>query len=238
MLRHAARWRTEALKSIPRNDRRRRPSAPPPPLSRTQSFTCSADLLRAFEHRAFALGCSFDWLLEEAMQRLLAESAEVDGNAAANDAPMPLPAESAYQLRPPPPSSLPLPAPPDTSPSTLPPPFRAPHKTPKAAPPAKARPRTAAEEPLVLYYGDEQLVLDRHPYVIGRSPILADLVIESGEVSRRHALIEHTTDGWVIRDLGSTNGIIVNGEVVRSAGLRAGVVLSIGPLAFGVAAPG
>jgi hypothetical protein len=41
--------------------------------TRTQSFTCSAELLRAFEKRASEQGCSLDWLLEEAMQRMLAE---------------------------------------------------------------------------------------------------------------------------------------------------------------------
>lgn len=315
-----------------RNDndvnRRRRPSTPPLPLSRTQSFTCSADLLRAFEHRAFQLGCSFDWLLEEAMQRLLAEGSDLenDDDVATNDTAPPAPA-TVHQMKPvtpvsrmmpkaeatshvttktvPPPlppqarpqakpltvprppqtaplplgfssASVSLPLPPDAMPSTVPPPPAramlaipttpaafAPAPPPPPAPPAASGvapvtprlpslpslppppppPETlrdavdAASNPLVLYYGEEQLVIDRHPYVIGRSAVLADLVIEDGEVSRRHAVIEHTPDGWMITDLGSTNGMIVNGVVVRHAYLRAGVVMSIGPMAFGVAAP-
>ena len=80
--------------------------------SRTQSFTCSSELLRAFESRAYALGCTFDWLLEEAMQRLLAEAREARTQA---------PPASTHQ-RTPRTASLPLPLPPDAMPSTVPPP--------------------------------------------------------------------------------------------------------------------
>jgi pSer/pThr/pTyr-binding forkhead associated (FHA) protein len=50
-------------------------------------------------------------------------------------------------------------------------------------------------------------------------------------------VIEHTAGGWMITDLGSTNGIIVDGQRVAHAVLRAGVVLSIGPMHFRVASP-
>lgn len=267
-----------------RNDndssRRRRATTTPPQTSRTQTFTCSAELLRAFEHRAFQLGCSFDWLLEEAMQRLLAEGSDLDDAEPANDASSPAPLESAHQVKAMSPLTalaLPLPLPPDAAPSTLPPPpARAQGQAPPlppplppvlpppttrsathstrpqapAAPPARplppapassrpvrSRTATVVDQPLVLYYGDEQLVIAHHPYVIGRSANVADLVIEDGEVSRKHAVIEHTAYGWVITDLGSTNGIIVNGEVVRHAVLHPGSMVSIGPLAFRVASP-
>ncbi len=198
--------------------------------SRTQSFTCSSELLRAFESRAYELGCTFDWLLEEAMQRLLAEAREA-------------------QTSPPPPSThqrtprttsqtMPLPLPPDTLPSTVPPPptrqqLRA--LTPPPPPPSeRSRTAVAVNEPLVLDYGGERLVIDWQPYVIGRSSTVADLVIEDSAVSRRHAVVEHLVDGWVITDLGSTNGIIVDGDVVRHARLEPGTVMSIGPVTFAV----
>jgi hypothetical protein len=238
--------------------RRRRPAPPTMPASRTQSFSCSADLLRAFEQRAFELGCSFDWLLEEAMQRLLVEANEANSREPSEHASSkPLPPASREPL---PPASrapvepasglLPLPGalPTRAAASTVPPP---PPTRTRLAPPPPPPPLPAAPspsqvfsdgdsvvEPLVLYSsGDEQLVIDRHPFVIGRSAIMADLVIEDGEVSRRHAVIEHTAKGWVITDLGSTNGIVVDGEVVRHAVLRAGMVMSIGPMAFGIASP-
>jgi hypothetical protein len=247
-----------------RNDgdarRRRNPATPPLQATRTQSFTCSADLLRAFEHRAFELGCSFDWLLEEAMQRLLAEGGEPETIELVEHDP-PTPAHSVHQLR----AfsllaALPLPMPPNTTPPTLPPPrpARAQHQAPPPPPPSspapapvpasvpapvtaksgtRSRTANAVAEPLVLYYGDERLEIGHHPYVIGRSASAADLVIDDTEVSRRHAVIEHTAYGWVITDLGSTNGIIVNGEAVRYAVLRPGAMMSIGPMAFRVAFP-
>jgi hypothetical protein len=49
--------------------------------------------------------------------------------------------------------------------------------------------------------------------VIGRSRD-CDIVMTSTDVSRRHAEIRPTAGGWEIEDLGSTNGIRVNGEPV------------------------
>ena len=47
--------------------------------------------------------------------------------------------------------------------------------------------------------------------VIGRSED-ADLSVPDGGVSRRHAVIKLTTNGYVIEDLGSRNGTYVNGN--------------------------
>ena len=88
----------------------------------------------------------------------------------------------------------------------------------------------------MLDYAGERLVIDWHPYVVGRSATVADLVIEDAAVSRRHAVIEHLIDGWVITDLGSTNGIIIDGQVTRHSRLEPGMVLTIGPMTFGVRA--
>jgi pSer/pThr/pTyr-binding forkhead associated (FHA) protein len=73
-----------------------------------------------------------------------------------------------------------------------------------------------------------QLVLDR-PVVIGRSPDV-DLVLEDGEVSRRHARVAPAADGSaVVEDLGSANGTFVNhNEVHTPARLSPGDELLIG----------
>jgi hypothetical protein len=47
--------------------------------------------------------------------------------------------------------------------------------------------------------------------VIGRSND-ADIVIAAHEVSRRHAQITADRDGWTLSDLGSTNGLRLNGR--------------------------
>lgn len=49
--------------------------------------------------------------------------------------------------------------------------------------------------------------------VIGRSPD-ADIVISSTEVSRRHAEIVPDEAGWLLVDLGSTNGVSLNARAV------------------------
>lgn len=43
-----------------------------------------------------------------------------------------------------------------------------------------------------------------------------DVTIDDRTVSRLHASIERVNGGWVVEDLGSTNGTYVNGERVRS----------------------
>jgi pSer/pThr/pTyr-binding forkhead associated (FHA) protein len=52
--------------------------------------------------------------------------------------------------------------------------------------------------------------------VLGRSRD-CDIVLTDANVSRRHAEITPTTDGWSISDLGSTNGVTVDGRRVRTS---------------------
>ncbi len=47
--------------------------------------------------------------------------------------------------------------------------------------------------------------------VIGRSS-RADVVLDLDGVSRRHAELSREAEGWWIKDLGSVNGTLVNGE--------------------------
>jgi hypothetical protein len=64
--------------------------------------------------------------------------------------------------------------------------------------------------------------------VIGRSRE-CDIVLSDSNVSRRHAEIRPTGgDGWTITDLGSTNGVKVNGRSVDSAPLKAGDEVMVG----------
>ena len=52
--------------------------------------------------------------------------------------------------------------------------------------------------------------------VIGRSRD-CDIVLQDSNVSRRHAEIRPSGGGWVVEDLGSTNGVRVNGRATTGA---------------------
>lgn len=69
--------------------------------------------------------------------------------------------------------------------------------------------------------------LTHTPFTIGRAAE-CDLMIPDMEISRRHARIEATADGFRIRDLGSRNRIGVMGEPVESAVLVPGVPVRLG----------
>jgi hypothetical protein len=54
--------------------------------------------------------------------------------------------------------------------------------------------------------------------VLGRSRD-CEIVLEDSGISRRHAELRAGPEGWSIVDLGSTNGVLVNGRAVRGAQL-------------------
>jgi general secretion pathway protein A len=65
------------------------------------------------------------------------------------------------------------------------------------------------------------------PFSIGRG-LGNGFVIEEREISRRHAQIDRVADQYVIQDLGSANGVQVNGKRRASATLKPGDVITIG----------
>jgi len=65
-------------------------------------------------------------------------------------------------------------------------------------------------------------------FSIGRDAS-CDLMIADMTVSRVHARLERTPDGWLLTDLASTNGTRVNGWRVRGqVPVRAGDLVSFG----------
>ena len=54
------------------------------------------------------------------------------------------------------------------------------------------------------------------PFLIGKNEILADLCLTAPEVSRLHAKIEETENGYLVTDLNSTNGTFVDGRLLEA----------------------
>jgi len=67
---------------------------------------------------------------------------------------------------------------------------------------------------------------------IGRSRE-CELVIDDPNVSRQHAELRKTIEGWMIADLGSTNGVKVNGKRVHEEVLRPGDKITLGLIELG-----
>ncbi len=78
---------------------------------------------------------------------------------------------------------------------------------------------------------DERIVLESLPFTIGRHES-ADLTIASARVSREHAVIERHDRGYRIRDLGSTNGTLLNGNRIEESAIDDGDVLVIADVEF------
>jgi len=72
-----------------------------------------------------------------------------------------------------------------------------------------------------------ELMIDRDVFTIGSGPN-NDLVIHDSTVSRQHCEIEMSPDGYRIRDLGSTNGTLVQGVRVTEAFLGQGTEFQLG----------
>lgn len=75
--------------------------------------------------------------------------------------------------------------------------------------------------------GVRDVPLKGQAMTLGRDPA-NDIVVESEAVSRRHARLERRDGRWEISDLGSTNGLRLQGRQVQSALLADGDVVYIG----------
>jgi predicted component of type VI protein secretion system len=71
------------------------------------------------------------------------------------------------------------------------------------------------------------ILLDKPILLIGRHPE-CDIQIDSRKISRRHCCIAQVEDYLVVRDLGSTNGVRINGVRVLEGRLRTTDELTIG----------
>ena len=93
------------------------------------------------------------------------------------------------------------------------------------APPAVGRP--------MLVFAGRRTVLSGNRVIVGRSRE-CDIQLDDANVSRKHAELRPDGDQWVVADLGSTNGVEVNGRRVDAAILTPGddVVLGTTHMTF------
>jgi len=75
--------------------------------------------------------------------------------------------------------------------------------------------------------GTREYIFDQHDITIG-SAEENDVVIRDSRVSRSHCRIACEPDGYLVTDLGSTNGTFVGRVRVREAYIRSGTTLNLG----------
>jgi Protein of unknown function (DUF3662)/FHA domain len=94
-------------------------------------------------------------------------------------------------------------------------------------------PPAAARRQALLVGAGRRSVLNGSRAVIGRSRD-CDVIVDDPNVSRRHAELRRDEEGWSVADLGSTNGVKVNGRRVDQARLRPGdhITLGVSDLTF------
>jgi hypothetical protein len=98
---------------------------------------------------------------------------------------------------------------------------------------AKRKPQAGlVETRAIVALDDRRYVLHGPTAVIGRSRE-ADCVLADPNISRRHAELRRNTHGdWQVVDLGSTNGVKVNGRRVESSRLSPGDEVMLGTTSF------
>ena len=81
-----------------------------------------------------------------------------------------------------------------------------------------------------LVTGDKNHPLEGHgPWTIGRSQE-NDIVISDPNVSRRHARLSRADNGFVVEDLGSTNGTLLDGAPIDRERIESGDELTFGQI--------
>ncbi|MCA9548367.1 MAG: FHA domain-containing protein, partial [Myxococcales bacterium] len=166
-----------------------------------RSFYCRDYLWELYEVMTQDLGCSMDYLINEAMRHyarsrnysLAASNRQGEPQVVSPFGPpgTPQPAAAPEQRRPPPlpgqphaPGHQPPPSPQPPLPGQV-----AAGSAPAATPvaPAAAPAAAAQRQPLFLLFNGQRYRIDKDKFVIGRGSQMTDLTIRDGNISRKHA---------------------------------------------------
>jgi pSer/pThr/pTyr-binding forkhead associated (FHA) protein len=80
---------------------------------------------------------------------------------------------------------------------------------------------------LTLVYNGERHSVTKDRYVIGRGKQSSDLTLKDPNVSRQHAMIEFQNGVYFMVDMGSTNGVAINGQRIARKQISEGDVFRI-----------
>lgn len=194
-----------------------------------RSFYCRDYLWELFEVMTRDLGCSMDYLINEAMRHYarsrnysLAGPRAEAGPSGPVVAPYPTPQPQV----PPPPSARSAPAPtaqPTPAPSPAarraPPPLPGQGSGAAAEPPAEA---SGGRPTLFLLFNGQRYRVDKEKFIIGRGSQQTDLTIRDGNISRKHCAVIFRGGQFFIKDLDSTNGIEFNGKRIEHKRIEEG----------------
>ena len=189
-----------------------------------RAFQCRDYLFEIYDRMSSELGCSVDYLINEAMREYARareqtvagiDAEELIGSAAVGAVSVPSPQMDRR------------PAPMLTPPMERAPAMGGPAMTAPPPLPGHRPSQSSGRRRLVLKFNGQTIPIDKDEFIIGRGARTADLAIRDGNISRRHAAVVFHDGVYFMKDLGSTNGIEYAGQRVESKRIEEGDIYSI-----------
>lgn len=86
---------------------------------------------------------------------------------------------------------------------------------------------------LIPVSGGDPIVLDKAITLLGRHPDCDAVLVSSRKVSRKHCVLAQVNQDFMVRDLGSMNGVRVNGQAAKGdTPVKEGDELQVGDISF------